>query len=85
MRTTVNLDKDILRVADKLAESRAISRGEALSELVRRGVRHAQKPLPTKPRNGFAVLDLAATAKFSSEDVASALGREDADQASLHS
>ena len=85
MRTTVNLDEDILRVADQLAKSRAISRGEAISELARRGVQQAQKPLPIKVRNGFAVLNLQAAEKFSSDDVISALSNEDTGQARLHS
>jgi len=84
MRTTVNLDDDILRVADKLAESRAISRGEAISELARRGVRQVHKSLPIKLRNGFAVLDMGSAGTFSSDEVISALSRDDADQAQLH-
>ncbi len=84
MRTTVNLDDDILRVADKLAESRTISRGEAISELARRGVRQVRQPLPIKLRNGFAVLDTGGAGTFSSDDVTSALGRDDVDQAQLH-
>ena len=84
MRTTVNLDDDILRVADKLAESRAISRGEAISELARRGVRQVRQTLPIKLRNGFAVLDIGGAGTFSSDDVTSALSRDDADQAHLH-
>jgi hypothetical protein len=84
MRTTVNLDDDILRVADKLAESRAISRGEAISELARRGVRQARHTLPIKLRNGFAVLDVGGAGTFSSDDVTFALSRDDADQGQLH-
>ena len=84
MRTTVNLDDDILRVADKLAESRSISRGEAISELARRGVRQVRHSLPIKLRNGFAVLDTGDAGKFSSDDVTSALSRDDADQEQLH-
>jgi len=83
MRTTVNLDDDILRVADKLAESRAISRGEAISELARRGVRQVHKSLPIKLRNGFAVLDTGGAGTFSSDDVTSGLTKEDTDQAQL--
>jgi hypothetical protein len=85
MRTTVNLDEDILSVADKLAESRAISRGEAISELARRGVRQVHKPLPIKLRNGFAVLETGGAKGFSSADVTSALSRDDAGRAELHS
>ena len=84
MRTTVNLDDDILRVADKLAESRAISRGEAISELARRGIRQVRQSLPVKLRNGFAVLDIDSSGTFSSGDVTLGLSKDDADQAQLH-
>jgi metal-responsive CopG/Arc/MetJ family transcriptional regulator len=84
MRTTVNLDDDVLRLADQLAESRAISRGEAISELARRGVRQTRQALPIKLRNGFAVLDVGAAETFSSDDVTAALSREDTNQARLH-
>jgi metal-responsive CopG/Arc/MetJ family transcriptional regulator len=85
MRTTVNLDEDILRMADQLAESHGISRGEAISQLAWRGVQQVQKPLPTKVRNGFAVLDLKGGKKFSSDDVVLALHREETSRARRHS
>jgi len=84
MRTTVNLDDDILRVADKLAESRAISRGEAISELARRGVRQGRQPLRIKLRNGFAVLNAGDEGTFSSNEVSSALSKDDANRGHLH-
>ena len=37
MRTTVNIDNDVLAVARALAERQGISLGRALSELARRG------------------------------------------------
>lgn len=39
MRTTVNIDNDVLAVARALAERQGISLGRALSELARRGFR----------------------------------------------
>lgn len=39
MRTTVNLDDDVVAAARVLAEERDISLGAAISELVRRGLR----------------------------------------------
>lgn len=58
MRTTLDLDEDILRVAKDLAEERAQSVGRVLSELARKGlqpsapavdVRDGIPLLPRKP------------------------------------
>ena len=84
MRTTINLDDDIVRVADQLARSRAISRGEAISELARRGVQQHHKPLRIRLRNGFAVMDANDTEMFSSDDVASGLSKDDIERAQMH-
>ena len=45
MRTTVNVDDDVLAGARSLAQEREISLGAALSELARRGLR--AKPVAT--------------------------------------
>jgi hypothetical protein len=45
MRTTVNLDPDVLRAARSLARARSISLGAAISELARRGLE------PERPAN----------------------------------
>ncbi len=81
MRTTINLDEDVLRLADRLARSRSISRGEAISELARRGVSRSQPGLPIKRRNGFAVLEADEVPSFSSSEVDSALDNDDAERA----
>jgi hypothetical protein len=39
MRTTANIDDDALRAAHNLARARSISLGQAISELIRRGLR----------------------------------------------
>jgi hypothetical protein len=39
MRTTVNLEPDVLRAAKSLARERGVSLGTAISELVRRALR----------------------------------------------
>jgi hypothetical protein len=57
MRTTLSLDDDLLPRVRTYAESRDISVGKAVSELVRRGL-HA--PLQTRVINGFHVVDLPA-------------------------
>ena len=41
MRTTVNIDDDVLEIARDLAREKKCSLGSALSELVRRGYRRA--------------------------------------------
>jgi hypothetical protein len=55
MRTTLSLDDDLLPSVRTYAQSRDISVGKAVSELVRRGL-HA--PLRTRVVNGFHVVDL---------------------------
>jgi hypothetical protein len=55
MRTTISLDDDIVESIKTFAESRDLSLGKAVSELVRRGL-HA--PMRTIVVNGFHVVDL---------------------------
>lgn len=56
MRTTVDLDEDILRVARHLAQERAQSLGRVLSDLARQGLQPRTNPkvrsgvIPTLPR-----------------------------------
>ncbi len=57
MRTTLKLDDDLIPRVKTYAESRGISVGKAISELVRRSL-HA--PLQTRIINGFQVVDLPA-------------------------
>ena len=55
MRTTLSLDDDLVPHVKTYAESRDITVGKAVSELVRRGL-HA--PLRTRMVNGFHVVEL---------------------------
>ncbi len=57
MRTTVTLDDDVFALAKEYAESRSLSLGKAVSDLVRRG---ADRRVPTKIVNGLHVFDLPA-------------------------
>ena len=57
MRTTLSLDDDLIPRVKAYAESRDITVGKAVSELVRRGL-HA--PLQTRVVNGFHVIELPA-------------------------
>lgn len=52
MRTTVNLDPDVLNAARHLAGRQRRSLGEVLSELARKGLRGDDAPTPGS-RNGF--------------------------------
>lgn len=75
MRTTLDLDPDVMGLARSLAEAQGISLGKALSQLARRGMA-AQAQLTE--RNGFAVFQIpVGVDRFGEEDVRQALESED--------
>lgn len=53
MRTTLDLDADVLQAAKELAEARGTTAGKVLSELARKGL---QTPHPVRTRNGVPLL-----------------------------
>jgi Arc/MetJ family transcription regulator len=55
MRTTINLDDDVLPAVKQYAERRSVSVGKALSELVRKGINAS---LATRVVNGLHVVEL---------------------------
>ena len=55
MRTTINLDDDVLREIKEYAENRSVALGKAVSDLVRRGL---NTPVQTELRNGLHVVVL---------------------------
>lgn len=57
MRTTLNLDDDVLRNAKQYADSRSLTMGKAVSELVRKGLR---APVAIRWENGIPVFDVPA-------------------------
>jgi hypothetical protein len=57
MRTTVTLDDDVLELVRRRAAARRQSLGQALSELVRRGL---SAPTPAQNRDGLVVFHLPA-------------------------
>jgi hypothetical protein len=67
MRTTLQIDDDVLRAARLLAAAREISLGKALSELARKGL----KPVPSiRYQNDFPVFEVAEDAAvFGLEEV----------------
>ena len=75
MRTTLDLEPDVIDLAKSLAEARRISVGKAVSFLARRG---AQAQTPLVERNGFSVFLVSDSyAKFGPDDVRAALDAED--------
>jgi len=54
MRTTVNLDEEVVRLVRSYARSRSLSLGKALCEFARRG---CGAHLPTRMINGLLVFD----------------------------
>jgi len=67
MRTTLNIDDDVMEILKSYAEARSVGLGKAASELVRRGI---EAPLETRMVNGFCTVVLPkGTAKITSEQV----------------
>jgi hypothetical protein len=58
MKTTLNIDDDVLEILRSYAKSRSISLGKAASELVRRGL---NGPVETRMVNGFHTFVLPKT------------------------
>ena len=74
MRTTLNLDPDLLRAAKALAESQGRALGEVVSDLMRRGLRPERG---IAEDHGFPVFDVpAGTAPLTPELVRRALEEE---------
>jgi hypothetical protein len=57
MRTTLNLDDDILELAARQAKLRGVSLGRTVSDLARRGL---AAPTPSREQGGIVVFQLPA-------------------------
>ena len=55
MRTTLNLDDDVVAMVRQYSEARSLALGKGASELVRKGF---TTPTPTRIVNGLVVFDL---------------------------
>ncbi len=76
MRTTLNLEDDVLDFAKSVAEYRKISVGQAVSELARKGMK-AKVGMRLDPVSGFWVFDVPEDArKITNEDVQRAIEQE---------
>lgn len=68
MRTTINLDDDVLASLKEYAESRSLALGKAASELIRKGL---ASETPTKLVNSIVVFDVPANSpRITTERVA---------------
>ena len=56
MRTTLNLDPEVLNAAKQIAAARSTSLGEVISELARRGLESRAR---VGSRHGFPVFEVA--------------------------
>jgi hypothetical protein len=75
MRTTRDVDFDVLEAARNLAEASKTSVGKALSHLARRGVTVLS---PLSVRNGFCVFQVPdGTPGFGPDEIRAALDAED--------
>lgn len=81
MRTTLNIDDEVIHMVRELSEARRISLGDAASFLIMRGF---SVSLAHKQKNGFALFNVdQATPAFGLEDVNRALQNEDEDLSGL--
>jgi hypothetical protein len=74
MRTTINLDQDVVEVARSLAATQGISLGAAISVLARRGISGTGKDERRYEESRFPSFTVAEDApRFGTEDVRQAL------------
>ena len=55
MRTTLDIEDDILQAAKELAAKERTTAGKVLSELARKGLRASKSGAPRRTRNGVPV------------------------------
>jgi len=67
MRTTLNLDDDVVEILKNYSESRSVALGKAASDLIRRGL---ETPVQMRMVNGFCTVVLPpGSPKVTSEQV----------------
>ena len=72
MRTAITIDDDALATANAYAKARALTLGQAVSELIRRG---SADKLPLRQKDGIWVFDLPAdTPRVTARQVQQLLG-----------
>ena len=73
MRTTLNIDADVLETAKELAARRGTTAGRVISELVRSALTSPEKP---RKRHGVPVLPAREGAKLVSSEIVNRLRDE---------
>jgi len=77
MRTTINIEEEILDTCKDLADQQGLSLGDAVGLLIRRGLAYRS---PCRERNGFVVFEASPGRQtFGLEEVKKAMAEEDAD------
>jgi len=56
MRTTLDIDDDVLTIAKSLADARQSTAGKVISEVFRKGIRPQVRQTKTRKRNGFVLM-----------------------------
>jgi hypothetical protein len=76
MRTTLNIEEEILDTCKDLADQQGLSLGDAVGLLIRRGLAYRS---PCRERNGFVVFEASPGQRtFGLEEVKKAMAEEDA-------
>jgi hypothetical protein len=73
MRTTLNLDEDVLEAVKTYASDRNMPMGKAASQLIKRGL---EARCPTRWKNGFLIFDPPPGAPVTAEHVRRLLEEE---------
>ncbi|PAT32935.1 hypothetical protein CLI92_04315 [Vandammella animalimorsus] len=79
MRSTFNLDDDMLILAQQTAQRERITLGQAVSQWMRRGAQHmadAPAPLASQPRSPYSVYPARSGPPITSQDVYRLLDEE---------
>jgi hypothetical protein len=77
MRTTLNLDRDVIEAARSLAHQEDISLGAAVSRLARRGLKDRGSASSKRRGDAIPAFDVAEdAAQFGTDDVKQALEDE---------
>jgi hypothetical protein len=77
MRTTLNLDDDVLSAVKSLAASRRMTAGKVMSELVRKALQPDKKDSKHKTRNGVPLFPFKPGDKLITLEMINALRDEE--------
>jgi hypothetical protein len=77
MRTTLDVDEDVLMAVKSLAASRKTTAGKVLSELARKGLQPATRELKLRKRNGVPLFPFKPGGKLVTMELVNRLRDED--------